>query len=275
LFYIGLLVSLLFVLSEREVFYNSIAGLLVNGGAIILFMVMLNQQLIEHQKAAELAESLETANAKLAASAARIEALTLQTERQRMARELHDTLAQGVAGLVLQLEAVKAHLDADRGERASSIVERALLRARSTLADSRAAIDDLRAAPGSLPDTVREEVDHFKQSTGIPCELEISVHENQLPAETTNHALHILREALTNVARHAQATDVHVMFSVDRQSLELEVRDNGRGFDVTRSPGGHYGLVGIRERARLTGGALAVDSGQGGTCVRFVVGGPS
>jgi NarL family two-component system sensor histidine kinase YdfH len=275
IFYISLLVGLLFVFSERQQFYSSIAGLLVNGGAIILFMVVLNQQLIERQKAAELAESLEAANTKLAASAARIESLTLQNERQRMARELHDTLAQGVAGLVLQLEAVKAHLTSDRRERAASIVDQALLRARSTLSESRAAIDDLRAAPGSLPDAVRQEVDHFKQSTGIGCELELAVRESQLTIESTNHALHILREALTNIVRHAQATNVRVIFLIDRQSLALEIRDNGKGFDMDRFPAGHYGLVGMQERARLAGGTLAIDSAPDGTCIRFIMGRPS
>lgn len=271
-FYIGLLISLMYVFSERADFYNSLTGLLVNGGAILLFMVMYNQQMIERQKAVDLAESLESANAKLAASAAKIEYLTLQSERQRMARELHDTLAQGVAGLVLQLEAVKAHLASKRTERASTIVEQALVRARSTLAESRAAIDDLRAVPAGIADTVRERVERFQQTTGISCELEISVDENQLPAETTNHALNILGESLTNIARHAEAMQVHVNFFIQKQTLELEVRDNGKGFDVHQEASGHYGLIGMHERARLTGGTLAIESDSGGTCVQFAVG---
>ena len=247
-------------------------GLLVNGGAILLFMVMLNQQLTERQRALELAESLESANAKLAAYNAKIESLTLQNERQRMARELHDTLAQGVAGLVLQLEAVKAHLASNRSERASVIVEQAITRARSTLAESRAAIDDLRAVPANISDSVREKVERFKQATGIPYELEISVNENQLPPETTDHALNILGESLTNIARHAQATQVRVKFFIQHQSLELEVRDNGRGFDVNQKSAGHYGLIGMHERARLTGGMLGIESNSSGTCIQFVVG---
>lgn len=271
-FYIGLLLSLLYALSEREQFYDSLAGLLVNGGAIILFMVMFNQQIVERQKAVELAESLESANARLAASAAKIESLTLQNERQRMARELHDTLAQGVAGLVLQLEAVKAHLASNRTERASSIVEQAITRARSTLAESRAAIDDLRAISAHITDAIREQVEHFKQATGLPCELEISVNENQLSPETANHAVNILSESLTNIARHAQATNVRVKLYVQNQTLELEVRDNGRGFDIDKQSGGHYGLIGMHERARLTGGMLSIESDTNGTYVQFVVG---
>ena len=272
-FYVGMLISLLFVFTERERFYAAVSELIVNGGAIILFMVLLNQQLAEREKARELAERLESANARLAANAARIEALTLQNERQRMARELHDTLAQGVAGLVLQLEAVKAHLASDRVERASAIVDQALRRARGTLAESRAAIDDLRAAPSNPGESVRETVDRFTQVTGIPCGLELSAQENQLPADVVEHALNILSEALANVVKHAQATQVNVRFVLQKDVLELEVRDDGKGFDIHHETGaGHYGLLGMRERARLTGGALTVESdSETGTKVYFVV----
>jgi two-component system, NarL family, sensor histidine kinase YdfH len=274
-FYVGMLISLLFVFSEREQFYAALSELLVNGGAIILFMVLLNQQLTEHQKAVELAESLESANAKLAANAARIESLTLQNERQRMARELHDTLAQGLSGLVLQLEAVKAHLASDRVERASAIVEQTLTRARGTLAESRAAIDNLRATPANLAESVREHVHRFSQATGIPCELDLKLQENQLSAEVVAHALSVLSESLANITRHAQATQVHVMFLAQKNQLEMEIRDDGKGFDVNEQIStGHYGLLGMRERARLTGGKLNVESNpQTGTTVRFLVNG--
>ncbi len=272
IFYVGLLIGVLYLLSDRTVFFDSLTGLLVNGGMIVLFMVMFNRLFVERQKAIELAESLESANAKLAASSAKIESLTLQNERQRMARELHDTLAQGVAGLVLQLEAVKAHLGANRTERAAVIVEQSITRARSTLAESRAAIDDLRATSTNVSDSVQGKVERFKQSTGIPCEVEISVNENQLALETTNHALNILNESLTNIARHAQATQVKIVFVIQNQNLQLEIRDDGKGFDVKQESKGHYGLVGMHERARLTGGQLAIESDANGTCVQFVVG---
>lgn len=274
IFYVGLMICIFYLFSEQAVFFSSLAGLLVNGGAIILFMVMFNQQFIQRQKAIELAESLESANAKLAASAAKIESLTLQNERQRMARELHDTLAQGVAGLVLQLEAGKAHLSADRKERASSIVEQALLRARSTLAESRAAIDDLRSASSTnLSESIQEKVNRFTQATGIPCDLEISVSENQFSNETTTHALNILSEALANVTRHAQAKKVHVKFLIQKEKLELEIQDDGKGFDVSQESSGHYGLVGMRERARLTNGNLNIESNQNGTRIHFIIAG--
>ena len=268
----GFMLIMLYLLVERGQFIFAVSNLLINGGFIVLLMVMFNQQIAERQKAVDLAESLESANAKLAASSAKIESLTLQNERQRMARELHDTLAQGVAGLVLQLEAVKAHLGANRTERAAAIVEQSITRARSTLAESRAAIDDLRASSTDVSDSVRENIERFRQATGIPCDLEISVNENQLPFETTNHALNILSESLTNIARHAQATHVKVVFIIQNQNLQLEVRDNGKGFDVNQKTSGHYGLIGMHERARLTGGMLSIESNPSGTCVQFIVG---
>ena len=269
--YMALLVGLLLVFIERGQIYGALLGLLINGGAIILFVVVLNQQFIERQKAVDLAELLESANAKLAASAARIEALTLQNERQRMARELHDTLVQGVAGYILQLEAIKAHLAAQRTERAAAIVEQAILRARTTLAESRAAIDDLRSLPEDIISTIQQKVESFKQSTGIPCELEMAVNVNQLPAETTNQALDILGESLTNILRHAQATQAYVRFFIQQQTLELEIRDNGKGFDVNQKTSGHYGLVGMHERACRIGGALTIESNASGTCIHFIM----
>ena len=272
IFYVGLLLGFLYLFTDQATLMDSVTGLLVNGGSIILMMMMFNQLFVQRQKAIDLAESLESANAKLAASAAKIESLTLQNERQRMARELHDTLAQGVAGLVLQLEAVKAHLASNRSERASAIVEQSITRARSTLTESRAAIDDLRSAPANLAESIREKIERFTQVTGIPCELEISVNENQLSPETTNHALSILGESLTNIARHAQAAKAQVKCVIQNRNLELEIRDNGVGFDVNQKSSGSYGLLGMYERARLTGGTLAIESNASGTCIQFIVG---
>ncbi|MBL8050757.1 MAG: sensor histidine kinase, partial [Anaerolineales bacterium] len=270
-FYVLLSIVLIIVFNERENILPSLSGLLINGGWIILIMILFNQQMYEREKAIELAESLESANAKLAAYNAKIESLTLQNERQRMARELHDTLAQGVAGLVLQLEAVKAHLSADRKERASSIVEQALLRARATLSESRAAIDDLRSAPTNLSESIQEKVKRFTQATGIPCETEISINENQFSNEVTNHAVSILSEALANITKHAQAKNVKVKFIIQNEKLELEIQDDGKGFNVNEESSGHYGLLGMRERARLSNGNLEIESNSNGTRIHLII----
>ena len=275
IFYSGLLALLLVRLVPQDQLLTAFFGILINGGFIVLLMVMFNQQLAERQKAEELAETLESANAQLAAYAAQNAALTLQAERQRMARELHDTLAQGVAGLVLQLEAVKAHLAAGRMELAAAIIEQALGRARSTLAESRAAIDALRAAPTDLNAAIHERAERLTQATGIPCTAEVAAGVGlvALAGEGAAHLLAVLDEALANVARHAAATQVTVHLAPGDGAVVLTVADNGRGFDPVDAPAaGHYGLIGMRERARLSGGSLDVTSAPGqGTTVRYVV----
>ena len=232
----------------------------INGGFFLILVAMLNKQEEERERAEALAISLGAANQQL-------ETLTLTTERQRMARELHDTLAQGVTGLVLQLEAVKAHLDHERVGRSAEIIDQALAQARSTLADSRAAIDDLRIHPHNLDEAIRRTVERFSQATGIQCDLHLNAEMTKLPSEVGDHAVRILSEALSNVTRHAQATQVIVDFQDDGDQLTLTIQDNGRGFDPeTATRSGHYGLLGIRERARLIDGEIKIESdGQTGT----------
>lgn len=273
LFYFGLALMLLYFL-ERDDLIFIVPALMFNGGIIVLFMIVLNQQLAERQKAVDLAETLESANARLAAYASQNELLTLQNERQRMARELHDTLAQGVAGLVLQLEAVKTHLKLGRAERAFAIVEQSLASARSTLSESRAAIDDLRAVlPTDLSEAIRERVERFTQATSIPCELEISMGGEQPTMDVKEHLLRVLSEGLTNVARHAQAARVKVKLFDQNDQIHLEIQDNGKGFAAgSEMNAGHYGLLGMRERARLLNGTLTVESNtNSGTNLCFVV----
>ncbi len=234
---------------------------------VVIYVALYMRQVEARDRARTLLRELEIAHAELAEHAERIEALTLAAERQRMARELHDTLAQGLAGLLLQLEAADSHLDAGRGERAQGIVQQAMARARATLAEARRAIDDLRATQLSAPDlaaAIRDEAAHFSGATGIPCNLDLALPD-ALPPALCEHALRAVAEGLTNVARHAQAQQVGVRAAEDGAWLTIEVRDDGTGFDpeaaLTRA--GHYGLLGLRERARLAGGALEIDSAPG------------
>lgn len=239
---------------------------------VILSVTFYMRQNEAREQAQSLAVELESANQQLAEYAGQVEVLTLAAERQRMARELHDTLSQGLAGLVLQLEAIKAHLESGREARAAAIVDQSLARARGTLADSRAAIDDLRAIPDSLSEAMRTRTVRFTQATGIPCDLSLALGNIVLPPDIGEHLLNILKEALTNITRHAQASRVSVSLEAKNKHLELEIRDDGQGFDPAVVTGeGHYGLLGMRERARLVSGTLDVESSTGlGTCIRLV-----
>jgi NarL family two-component system sensor histidine kinase YdfH len=119
-----------------------------------------------------------------------------------------------------------------------------------------------------LAEGIRKEVNRFTTATGIPCELDLAIIP-ALPATTCEHIIRIVAEGLTNIARHAQANQVWLRIVINNERQEIELRDNGVGFDPTGTmvQSGHYGLLGIRERARLAGGTLDVQSvvGQGTT----------
>jgi NarL family two-component system sensor histidine kinase YdfH len=238
---------------------------------VILYVVMYSRQAEARSRAQALLKDLEAANRQLTEYAAQVEDLTIANERQRMARELHDTLSQGLAGLILQLEAVDAHLAGNRLERARTIVQQTMERARATLADARRAIDDLRRGePRDLEESIRQEVSRFTDTTGIPCDLDIHLPPN-LPEALCEPALRSVAEALTNIAYHAQAHHASVRLATADNSLAIEICDDGQGFDPqTINQLGHYGLLGMRERVRLAGGSLEIESTPGsGTSLKL------
>ncbi len=126
-------------------------------------------------------------------------------------------------------------------------------------------------------EAVRDQAAHFTDATGIPCALDISLPA-ELPETASEYALRAVTEGLTNIARHAQAQHVWVLVASGDENLIVEVRDDGRGFDPAAVPAGHYGLLGIRERARLAGGTLEISSAPGaGTTwrLRLALGDPT
>lgn len=184
-------------------------------------------------------------------------------ERNRLAREIHDTLAQRLTGLTLQLESAEALLDAGAAaERIRAALHRSLDQARASLDEARRSVLDLRAAPlegKSLPDALRE------LSDGQPFATMLTVVGEHRPLSPRLEIglYRIAQEALNNVAQHAGATRVTLALTHTPRDITLEVSDDGSGFDVDRLPPDRFGLVGLNERARLLGGALAIESAPG------------
>ena len=225
---------------------------------------LLQQEQGSHKRTKDLLHQLDIAHAQLSTYALRVEELTMITERQRIARDLHDTLVQGVAGLVMQLNVVQAHLQHQRAERAQEILEQVIEAARDTLADARCAIGELRTTsirPENLVEVVQEEISRFYAATQVACYIDLALL-TRTPSPFCEHVLRAITEGLTNVARHAQAHTVWIHATQCNEVLTVEVRDDGIGFDstITEMQVGRYGLVGMRERAKLIGGGLEIES---------------
>jgi signal transduction histidine kinase len=186
-------------------------------------------------------------------------------ERERLAREIHDTLAQGFTSIVTLAEAIESELDTDPAA-ARRHVELAARTARENLAEARtmvAALAPADLASGSLVDAVRRQADRLADETGVAVEYEV---DGPLPAIGMAGEVVLLRgaqEALTNVRRHAAASSVSVRLSVVDDAVRLSVRDDGAGFDPDGVSG--FGLRGMRSRAEQVGGTLSVRSGPRGT----------
>jgi NarL family two-component system sensor histidine kinase YdfH len=266
-------VAALFAITDAATAIEWLGATLPSALFVGLVVVLYKRQVEAREQAQQLVAELEGANRQISAYAERVEELTLTNERQRMARELHDTLSQDVAGLVLQLEAASAHLDAGRTEKAQAIVRQAMSRARSTLRDARAAIDDLRAddARARLSERLDALCRRFRAETEAACDLTIELGHWDAALSTAHKEQleRIVSEALANIRKHAQATRVTIRVQAQAETLILRVEDNGVGFEAKEElQQGHYGLRGLQERARLLGGTLHVASEPGaGTAI--------
>lgn len=188
-------------------------------------------------------------------------------ERNRLAREIHDTLAQQLAGIALHLETADLQLP-ERPREAQERVRRAVELVREGLAEARRSVDDLRAAPlegTSLAEALRNLGALFTHQTGIRTHVELDPHTlPDLSADAETALYRIAQEGLTNIRKHAAAHRATVRVTVSGRSLRLEVRDDGRGFHAAVEPGeGRLGIAGMRERAHLLGGQLRVSSAPG------------
>jgi len=194
----------------------------------------------------------------------KVEELTLINERQRMARDLHDTLSQGLAGLIMQLEAIDANLDNDNVKRAQEIVQKSMGYARKTLSDSRLVIDDLRFQANLVIDFVKaieNEIVQFKSVSNTRISVDIRI-ESQVPSKISKHIVYIVREALNNIAKHAKAKNAVIEIVEIHNQIKINIIDDGIGFDVKLLDQlfGHYGILGMTERVKAIQGKIKIKS---------------
>jgi signal transduction histidine kinase/ligand-binding sensor domain-containing protein len=196
-------------------------------------------------------------------------------ERSRIAREIHDTLAQGYVGISVRLEVLAELLRLRKVEDASRYLDQTRGYVREGLADARQSIWALRTQDVSettLPVRLRRMAEAAGDG-GLASQFNLFGAYRSLPEETERELLRVAQEAIHNVKRHSAAGKLSVQLEYGPDTIALEVRDDGRGGATDHQPeagSGHYGLTGMRERAAAIGGTLEVSSAPGGgTAVRL------
>jgi two-component system NarL family sensor kinase len=197
-------------------------------------------------------------------------------ERNRLAREIHDTLAQGLSAIALQLETADALLEAGSNTtRVQQAVQSALISARASLEEARRSVLDLRAAPlegRALSEALAALVKASKRKTKPKITFDETDGSRPLPPRVEIGLYRVAQEALTNALRHARANCIIVQLITTPDRVQLSIEDDGRGFDPARIPEGHYGLIGLHERVRLLGGQVELSSSpDAGTRLEVIV----
>ena len=240
---------------------NAVFGLMALAGAVSLWGVMLRRKV--RQQTTLIAE--------------RIELERVAEERARIARELHDTLEQELVGITMQLDTAVSRLN-NHPDRARQSLDRARAMIRHSQAEARQSVWDLRAAnlaSTRLDDALRELILPLQQSDGPVIEVAADI-EDSLPFDgvAKNHILRIAQESVTNSLKHAKASRIRVHLETDNRALNLRVSDDGAGFEESsaRNLNGHFGLIGMRERAGKLSARIEVESQPGaGTTISLTV----
>jgi len=220
-------------------------------------------------------QSLEAANIRLTHYASTLEQLATSQERNRLARELHDTLAHTLSGLAVQLETVKAYWDIDR-QMARSILDKSLATAHSGLEETRRALKALRASPLDdlgLALAIKAMAEDAATRANLTLDLSVADEMPALSPDIEQCVYRLAQESIINVVNHAHAKNLTVKLEFIEGKLKLMVRDDGIGLEIRKhNKTSHLGLVGMRERAQLIGGELNIVSKPGaGTIIQLTI----
>jgi signal transduction histidine kinase len=207
-------------------------------------------------------EQLIEANQKLREYALASEKLAQTQERNRLARELHDTLAHTLSSSSVQLEAIKALFDRDPDE-AKKMLSKTLENTKNGLAETRRALIDLRSSEleaYGLTQAIKNMVSSAADRSGFETEFHLEKELDMLPEDITHCLYRCAQEAVENTLRHANAKNVIVNLMAEGEDVVMSIKDNGKGFDPQGLGKEHLGIRGMRERVEILGGTLVIES---------------
>jgi signal transduction histidine kinase len=232
---------------------------------VLLYLVPLLVSVLAERQRRQHAE-LAAAHQRLRRHAATVEQLAVSRERNRMARDLHDTLAHSLSALVVQLEALRTLIKHDPGA-AEGMLDEITEVARHGLEESRQAIQALRTGPVEemgLTGALRDRLRILQERTAIQADLRVAGQARDLTTDEVDTLYRIAEEALTNVERHSRAQSVRVRLEYAADSTELTISDDGQGFDPDGVDPERFGLAGMQERASMIDAVLTVSSNPAG-----------
>jgi signal transduction histidine kinase len=204
----------------------------------------------------------------------RLEFKAVGDERIRLAREIHDGLAQTLAYLKFQSAQMLTFLSTGNVDRLEAAIKANYQTLSDAYQDARLAIDNLRSIPGGDTQTwLLRQASSFSEVTGILVDVSHLNVPAEIPLQTQTQLIRIVQEALSNIQKHAQASKVALSGSLHNEEIVIEIADNGSGFEPDQvATGSKYGLVGMRERTELVGGEFQIISRLGeGTTVRITI----
>lgn len=231
-------------------------------GLVLVFLQLLVDALLAERRSRE---KLAQANDQLRRYASRIEDMATLQERNRIAREIHDSMGHSLTVFNLHLEAALKLLELDPAEAKEFLLEAKQLAA-TTLKEVRQSVATLRSDPlqgQSLADAIASLTEDFQKSTGVSPICQINLSPAVTP-EVKTAIYRIVQEALTNIYKYASATEVNIQIWIDTH-LQLIIQDNGRGFNVNQNTTG-FGLQGMRERTQALGGSFKIVTAPGQGC---------
>ncbi|YAF97618.1 MAG: sensor histidine kinase [Nodularia sp. CChRGM 3473] len=235
---------------------------LIFGLSLIFILLLMNTVISERQSR----EKLAIANEKLRQYALKIENQATLEERNRIAREIHDSLGHSLTALNLQLETALKLWQSNPGK-AQEFLARAKELGSKSLNDVRQSVSTMRSNPlqdQSLEQAIAIILEDFHRSNGISPICQINL-EYSLPPDIIISIYRIIQESLTNISKHAKATEIKIEITTNKGNFQLIVQDNGIGFDIGQNTTG-FGLQSMRDRTLAIGGEFKINSTPGTGC---------
>jgi signal transduction histidine kinase len=250
-----------------------IYGRLAASLASYLVLGFVVNRLVQAQR--EQRQKLVAANLKLVQHASTVEQLTISRERNRLSRELHDTLAHTLSALAVQFDALATVWEAIP-DKARQLIEKMQDTTRTGLDETRRSLRDLRASPLEelgLILAIREMAEDLAEGDDLHLMMDLPEELGEISHEVEQCFYRVAQEAFANIARHAQATEVSVRFDDRASGLAMQIADNGVGFNLQQTADAdHLGLRGMHERAKMVAADLQVESQPGeGTTLRLIL----